>query len=152
MRFCSVVVQNSGLYGKIFRPQSDKRWITGVVLTQLRAPLKDLLANCYASTPMFQAFTISDVITDVMILLIPIYWTSKLQMSFKKRLAVCGIFLLGGVYVDSSYCVSKWLISLKCSGCWSCSTGDIHQTNKWYVYVSYRKIHLYTCNLLTIPT
>jgi hypothetical protein len=42
----------------------------------LWAPLKYLLANCYQSTPMFQAFTISDVITDVLILTMPVYWVS----------------------------------------------------------------------------
>lgn len=66
-------------------------------LIQLRAPLEDLLAHCYTSTPMFQAFTISDVITDVLILAIPIYWTSKLQMSRGRKVAVCAVFLLGGV-------------------------------------------------------
>jgi len=50
---------------------------------------------------MFQAFTILDVITDIMILLIPIYWTSKLQMSRKRKVGVCAIFLLGAVYVGS---------------------------------------------------
>ena len=78
---------------------NSKSMCTVLLLTRFtRAPLKFLLANCYASTPMFQAFTISDVITDVMILIIPIYWTSKLQMSFRRKLAICAIFLLGGVY------------------------------------------------------
>ncbi|KAI1076112.1 hypothetical protein F5B20DRAFT_594319 [Whalleya microplaca] len=62
----------------------------------LWAPLKFLLANCYASTPMFQAFSISDVITDVFILAIP---TMRLQMTLSKKLAVCSVFLLGAVAV-----------------------------------------------------
>jgi hypothetical protein len=48
---------------------------------------------------MFQAFTISDVITDVIILAIPIYWTLKEQMSIRRKLAVSGVFLLGAVCV-----------------------------------------------------
>ncbi|TVY83828.1 hypothetical protein LSUE1_G001333 [Lachnellula suecica] len=73
----------------------------GTKFWALWAPLKFLLTNCYSSTPMFQAFTISDVITDVMILLIPMYWTSKLQMSFRRKLAVCAVFLLGAVVVGA---------------------------------------------------
>ncbi|KAI1382875.1 uncharacterized protein F4822DRAFT_435250 [Hypoxylon trugodes] len=71
----------------------------GTQFWALWAPLKFLLANCYASTPMFQAFSISDVITDVLILAMPIYWTSRLHMTFSKKLAVCGVFLLGAVVI-----------------------------------------------------
>ncbi|KAI9666608.1 MAG: hypothetical protein M1821_004544 [Bathelium mastoideum] len=65
----------------------------------LWAPLIYLLQNCYLSTPMFQAFTISDVITDVLILTIPVYWVSKLKMPLTQRVGVCGVFLLGAVTV-----------------------------------------------------
>lgn len=71
----------------------------GTQFWALWAPLKFLLANCYSSTPMFQAFSISDVITDVFILAMPIYWTSRLQMTLSKKFAVCGVFLLGAVVV-----------------------------------------------------
>ncbi|OTB01691.1 hypothetical protein M426DRAFT_14305 [Hypoxylon sp. CI-4A] len=71
----------------------------GTQFWALWAPLKFLLANCYPSTPMFQAFSISDVITDVLILAIPVYWTSRLQMRWSKKLAVCGVFLLGAVVI-----------------------------------------------------
>ncbi|KAI1758776.1 hypothetical protein GGR53DRAFT_205421 [Hypoxylon sp. FL1150] len=71
----------------------------GTQFWALWAPLKFLLANCYASTPMFQAFCISDVITDVFILAMPIYWTSRLQMTLSKKLAVCGVFLLGALVI-----------------------------------------------------
>lgn len=71
----------------------------GTQFWALWAPLKYLLANCYSSTPMFQAFSITDVITDVFIIALPIYWTSRLQMTLRKKLAVCGVFLLGAVVV-----------------------------------------------------
>jgi hypothetical protein len=45
----------------------------GTQFWALWAPLKYLLANCYMSTPMFQAFTISDVVTDSLILALPLY-------------------------------------------------------------------------------
>ncbi|KAF4624478.1 hypothetical protein G7Y89_g13692 [Cudoniella acicularis] len=73
----------------------------GIQFWALWAPLKYLLANCYASTPMFQAFCISDVITDVIILAIPIYWTMQLRMTLGRRIAVCGVFLLGGVVIGA---------------------------------------------------
>lgn len=67
----------------------------GTQFWALWAPLVYLLQNCYNSTPMFLAFTISDVITDVLILLIPVYWIMQLNMSLAKRFGVCSVFLLG---------------------------------------------------------
>lgn len=91
----------------------------GTQFWALWAPLKFLLANCYGSTPMFQAFCISDVITDVLILAMPIYWVrdllrmmahivriadehttlqvTRLRLTPTKKLAVVGVFLLGAV-------------------------------------------------------
>ncbi|KAI8965299.1 hypothetical protein F5Y11DRAFT_313576 [Daldinia sp. FL1419] len=71
----------------------------GTQFWALWAPLKFLLANCYASTPMFQAFSISDVITDLLILAMPVYWVSRLRMTLRRKLAVCAVFLLGMVAV-----------------------------------------------------
>jgi hypothetical protein len=42
----------------------------------LWAPLKDLLKYCYKSTPLFYAMCVSDVITDVLILSLPLFWVS----------------------------------------------------------------------------
>lgn len=42
----------------------------------LWAPLEDLIAYCYTSTPMFYALGISDVITDLLILILPFFWVS----------------------------------------------------------------------------
>lgn len=57
----------------------------GTQFWALWAPLKYLLANCYSSTPMFQAFSITDVITDVFIIALPIYWVrnSLIQLVFR---------------------------------------------------------------------
>ncbi|KAI0485071.1 hypothetical protein GGR56DRAFT_616728 [Xylariaceae sp. FL0804] len=73
----------------------------GTQFWALWAPLKYLLANCYDSTPLFQAFAISDVITDTFILIIPVYWTTRLHMTFGRKIAVCGVFLLGGVVIGA---------------------------------------------------
>lgn len=40
----------------------------------LWAPLEDLIKYCYTSTPMFYALGISDVVTDVLILILPFFW------------------------------------------------------------------------------
>ncbi|KAK3318819.1 hypothetical protein B0H66DRAFT_622940 [Apodospora peruviana] len=61
----------------------------------LWAPLKDLVEKCYDGTPMFYTLTISDVVTDLMILSLPWYWIWRLNMSPAKRWAVSGVFLLG---------------------------------------------------------
>ncbi|KAI2628677.1 hypothetical protein GGR54DRAFT_628507 [Hypoxylon sp. NC1633] len=71
----------------------------GTNFRALWSPLKYIMANCHAGTPMFQAFSISDVITDSLILILPICRISRLQMTLTKKLAVCGVFLLGIVVV-----------------------------------------------------
>ena len=51
--------------------------------------LAALLAHCNSSTPNFQAFSISDVITDGIILLMPLYWVNTIdapQISLVRRL------------------------------------------------------------------
>ncbi|KAI0118666.1 hypothetical protein GGR51DRAFT_497223 [Nemania sp. FL0031] len=67
----------------------------------LWAPLMYLLEYCYNSAPMFQALGISDVLTDVLILSLPLFWIWKLKMSTAKRWAVSGVFLLGFVEIGT---------------------------------------------------
>lgn len=65
----------------------------------LWSTLENLLAHCVDDTKIFKAFSISDVITDVLILSMPFYWLWNLHMSWSRKIAVTGIFLLGALAI-----------------------------------------------------
>ncbi|KAI0189472.1 hypothetical protein F4808DRAFT_445380 [Astrocystis sublimbata] len=67
----------------------------------LWAPLKFLIQYCYDSKPYFYTLAISDVVTDFLILGLPLFWVWRLNMSTSKRLAVSGVFLLGAVAIGT---------------------------------------------------
>ena len=46
-------------------------------------------------------FTGVNIVTDVVVLLLPVPSLSKLQMSMSKKLNIIGIFILGGLWVLS---------------------------------------------------
>ena len=56
----------------------------GINYWALWSTLENLLAHCVDDTKIFKAFSISDVITDVLILSMPLYWvsTSCFQLMF----------------------------------------------------------------------
>ncbi|KAI1118709.1 hypothetical protein F5Y14DRAFT_397364 [Nemania sp. NC0429] len=56
-------------------------------------------AHCYNPAAMFYASAISNLIVDVFILLIPTPMVWPLEMPRKQKIAVVGIFLLGGFVV-----------------------------------------------------
>jgi hypothetical protein len=58
--------------------------------------------KCIDAIPMYLAQVYSDVIFDLLILIIPIPLVWKLQLPLRQKLAVLGIFLLGGMYVLSN--------------------------------------------------
>ncbi len=53
--------------------------------------------KCYDYLPMFFATVITNMIMDIMILTIPWPMIWKLQMPLRQKVAVTGIFLLGGL-------------------------------------------------------
>lgn len=57
----------------------------GTNFWSLWAPLEYLIANCYNIAPVFEAFTVTDVITDGLILTIPIYYVSATDASLNMR-------------------------------------------------------------------
>ncbi|KAI1352661.1 hypothetical protein F5Y01DRAFT_279132 [Xylaria sp. FL0043] len=61
----------------------------------LWAPLEFLIEYCYDSKALFYTMAISDVITDFVILSLPLFWVWRLNMSIPKRFALSGVFLLG---------------------------------------------------------
>ncbi|KAI0802500.1 hypothetical protein GGR55DRAFT_700984 [Xylaria sp. FL0064] len=67
----------------------------------LWAPLKFLIEYCYDSKPLFYTLAISDVITDFVILSLPLFWVWRLNMSIAKRFALSGVFLLGALEIST---------------------------------------------------
>ena len=59
----------------------------------------DLLDRCIKTVTMLLAFAWTDIITDVMILCLPIPMISQLQMPLSRKFALYGIFLLGALTV-----------------------------------------------------
>ncbi|ROW16865.1 hypothetical protein VPNG_01759 [Cytospora leucostoma] len=53
--------------------------------------------TCVDQVALMVTLMATDVATDVMILLLPIYKTSQLQMPLTRKIQVIGIFLLGGL-------------------------------------------------------
>ncbi|KAI0424135.1 hypothetical protein F5Y09DRAFT_353752 [Xylaria sp. FL1042] len=67
----------------------------------LWAPLQYLIKYCYDSKPLFYTLSISDVITDFIILSLPLFWVWRLNTSRAKRLAVSGVLLLGALEIST---------------------------------------------------
>jgi len=60
------------------------------------------VANCVKTTILNNAFAISDMLTDLIIIVTPIPFVVKLQMTAGRKLAVIGVFLLGGLTLAMS--------------------------------------------------
>jgi hypothetical protein len=57
--------------------------------------------KCINAIPMYLSQVYSDVVLDVLILIIPMPLVWKLKLPLRQKLAVFAIFLLGGMYVKS---------------------------------------------------
>ena len=57
--------------------------------------------SCLNIYTMGYGFTGVNIVTDVVVLLLPVPSLSKLQMSLPKKLNIIGIFILGGLWVLS---------------------------------------------------
>ncbi|KAK4692115.1 hypothetical protein P7C71_g5025, partial [Lecanoromycetidae sp. Uapishka_2] len=80
--------------------------------------------QCIDENMMYLAQAFSDVITDIMILAIPLPCIWALQMSTKRKLAVCGVFLLGALTVAAS--VTRLVFTYKIAA--ATLTGDMDLT------------------------
>ncbi|PSN65268.1 hypothetical protein BS50DRAFT_622529 [Corynespora cassiicola Philippines] len=65
--------------------------------------------ECPLAANLAYAYAISTIVTDLVILAIPLPFVWRLQLSTHKRIAVCGIFLLGSVASVAS--VIRYLVS-----------------------------------------
>ncbi|KAI1849070.1 hypothetical protein JX266_005031 [Neoarthrinium moseri] len=61
-----------------------------------------ILEHCVSDTPINFALTITDVVTDVIILITPIPLVWRLKLTSVRKLAVTAVFLLGAVTVLAS--------------------------------------------------
>ncbi|KAI0378767.1 plasma membrane protein Pth11-like protein [Hypomontagnella monticulosa] len=62
----------------------------------------EIQANCIDTTQMVFVLSITDFITDVIIICIPIPLVWRLNLSLRKKVAVTGVFLLGAVALAAS--------------------------------------------------
>lgn len=78
-------------------------WLAVLVVTFLQCrPLNGLWDHsissvCMASTGLFLGNSIPNIVTDVLILTLPLVEVTRLQMSWPKKNGVLVLFLLGGV-------------------------------------------------------
>ncbi|QSZ32401.1 hypothetical protein DSL72_001975 [Monilinia vaccinii-corymbosi] len=61
--------------------------------------LSDLLTHCLDDVKFQRVLSVSDVVSDILILLIPIPIVWQLNLSFERKLGVCGVFLMGSLAV-----------------------------------------------------
>jgi hypothetical protein len=104
------------LYRRIFTPRVFRRVTDVCIAIVLAWGLSITLATIFSCTPVdaiwthfmwetpefcidlipfFDAVSITDAVTDLMILILPIPMIWKLQMPFKQKMALSGIFALG---------------------------------------------------------
>lgn len=58
--------------------------------------------QCIDINTAFMVLTVVNMVNDIVVLMVPIPEILQLQMSKNKKLAVCGVMLLGGLYEISS--------------------------------------------------
>jgi hypothetical protein len=64
--------------------------------------------QCIDAIPMYLSQVYSDVVLDVLILVIPIPLVWKLRLPLRQKLGVMAIFLLGGMYVELYKCTASY--------------------------------------------
>ncbi|KAI4162877.1 MAG: hypothetical protein LQ342_003594 [Letrouitia transgressa] len=66
------------------------------------------IPNGYCTNDNLIGYTITSVniVTDVIVLLMPLPWLWGLQLNLTKRLAIIGLFVLGSLYFSESVCVA----------------------------------------------
>ncbi|KAH6974392.1 hypothetical protein BKA56DRAFT_675831 [Ilyonectria sp. MPI-CAGE-AT-0026] len=63
---------------------------------------KNIDGNCIDSNKFWIAYAVMNILTDVMVLVLPIPSIMRLQMSMRDRLLLCCVFLLGGFVTITS--------------------------------------------------
>ncbi|KAH8590154.1 hypothetical protein B0O99DRAFT_521821 [Bisporella sp. PMI_857] len=68
----------------------------------LWSTLFDMVENCLQGVFLYEALTVSDIITDFLILSVPVPCIWALKLSRSKKAAICGAFLLGYLVIAFS--------------------------------------------------
>ncbi|UPK92128.1 hypothetical protein LCI18_003063 [Fusarium solani-melongenae] len=63
---------------------------------------KAIDAKCIDSNKFWIAYAVMNILTDIMVLTLPIGSIMRLQMNIRERLMLCGVFLLGGFVTIAS--------------------------------------------------
>ncbi|KAK7413377.1 hypothetical protein QQX98_007754 [Neonectria punicea] len=63
---------------------------------------KSVDAVCIDSNKFWVAYAVTNIITDIMVLTLPIPSIMALQMNMRQRLLLCGVFLIGGFVTVAS--------------------------------------------------
>ncbi len=63
--------------------------------------IKSTPATCINSDVFWVAYAVLNIVTDVMVLVLPIGPIMKLQLRLRDRILLCGVFTLGGLSVPS---------------------------------------------------
>ena len=67
----------------------------------------DYPSHCIQVQLLYQGLAISDLILDVLVLLLPIPMVASLHLPWKTKIKVLDILLLGSVYVDPQILTTK---------------------------------------------
>lgn len=70
---------------------------------------KTVHAKCINSDIFWVAYAVMNILTDVMVLALPIAPIMALQLSTRSRVMLCAIFMMGGLYVKPFYPNSQFL-------------------------------------------
>ena len=94
-------------------------WMVGTLFTQIFNcnPIQgawnvEIGATCIDPVKFYHGNAISNLLTDVIILLLPMPLVWRLQMTFKRKVALSGVVLLGSLWVPLRFHTHKSLILL----------------------------------------
>nr|OQO28851.1 hypothetical protein B0A51_03433 [Rachicladosporium sp. CCFEE 5018] len=63
---------------------------------------KSVHAKCIDSNAFWMSYSISNILTDVMVLALPMPQVLKLHLDLRERILLCGVFLMGGFVTVAS--------------------------------------------------
>ena len=58
---------------------------------------KTILATCIDTKAFWVAYAVGNILTDAMVLALPIPQVLRLNLKLRERVMLCGVFLLGGL-------------------------------------------------------
>lgn len=76
---------------------------------------KSVKATCINSDIFWVAYAVMNILTDVMVLALPIAPIMQLQLSPRSKVMLCAIFLMGGLYVEPASNKSQTSLLRQCA-------------------------------------